>query len=223
MSLQIIYGRSKTGKTSYIFKEISQNIEDGRKKYIITPEQFSFTAEKELLKALESKNTNNSNIAVVNAEVLTFARMAHRVSTEVGGSSKTILSECGKAMLVYSILSKKKNNLKFLGKSDNNIDMIMTQITELKIEIEKGIYDVDTKTVSGIDAYNPGYLIKDDEVIVGFQTDAPFRLPDSCIAFFQEINTRQNGDFPSALESVCARAKSAKPDVPSRCPGRCYQ
>ena len=69
---------------------------------------------------------------MVNAEVLTFARMAHRVSTEVGGSSKTILSECGKAMLVYSILSKKKNNLKFLGKSDNNIDMIMTQITELK-------------------------------------------------------------------------------------------
>ena len=44
-----------------------------------------------------------------------------------------------------------------------------------KIEIEKGIYDVDTKTVSGIDAYNPGYLIKDDEVIVGFQTDAPLK------------------------------------------------
>lgn len=44
-----------------------------------------------------------------------------------------------------------------------------------KIEIEKGIYDVDTKTVSGIDAYNTGYLIKDDEVIVGFQTDAPLK------------------------------------------------
>ncbi len=44
-----------------------------------------------------------------------------------------------------------------------------------KIEIEKGIYDVDTKTVSGIDAYNPGYLIKDCEVIVGLQTDAPLK------------------------------------------------
>ena len=44
-----------------------------------------------------------------------------------------------------------------------------------KIEIEKGIYDVDTKTVSGIDAYNPGYLIKEDEVIVGLQTDAPLK------------------------------------------------
>ena len=35
-------------------------------------------------------------------------------------------------MLIYSILSNKKNNLKFLGKSENNIDMIMTQLTELK-------------------------------------------------------------------------------------------
>ncbi len=44
-----------------------------------------------------------------------------------------------------------------------------------KIEIEKGIYDVDTKTVSGINNYKPGYLIKEDEVIVGFQTDEPLK------------------------------------------------
>ena len=44
-----------------------------------------------------------------------------------------------------------------------------------KIEIEKGIYDVDTKTVSGIDAFNPGYLIKEDEQIVGFQSDGPLK------------------------------------------------
>lgn len=127
MSLQIVYGRSDTGKTNYIFQEISRNINNGRKKYIITPEQFSFSAEKELLKSLEAQGS-----AVINAEVLTFARMAHRVSGEVGGSNKTVLSNCGKSMLIYSILANKKNNLKFLGKSDSNIDMIMTQITELK-------------------------------------------------------------------------------------------
>ena len=44
-----------------------------------------------------------------------------------------------------------------------------------KIEIEKGVYDVDTKTVSGINNYKPGYLIKEDEVIVGFQTDEPLK------------------------------------------------
>ena len=67
MSLQIVYGRSGTGKTSYIFQEISKNINNGRKKYIITPEQFSFSAEKELLKSLEAQGS-----AVINAEVLTF-------------------------------------------------------------------------------------------------------------------------------------------------------
>ena len=70
--------------------------------------------------------------AVIDAEVLTFARMAHRVSNEVGGSKKTILSNCGKSMLVYSILASKNNNLKFLNKSNNNIDMVLTQLTELK-------------------------------------------------------------------------------------------
>lgn len=44
-----------------------------------------------------------------------------------------------------------------------------------KVEIEKGIYDVDTKTISGINNYAPGYLIKEDEVIVGFQTDEPLK------------------------------------------------
>ena len=44
-----------------------------------------------------------------------------------------------------------------------------------KEEIKKGVYDVDTKTVSGIDAYEPGYLIKKDEVIVGLQTDGPLK------------------------------------------------
>ena len=111
MSLQIVYGRSGTGKTNYIFQEISRNINNGRKKYIITPEQFSFSAEKELLKSLEAQGS-----AVINAEVLTFARMAHRVSGEVGGSNKTVLSNCGKSMLIYSILANKKNLERILSK-----------------------------------------------------------------------------------------------------------
>ena len=40
-------------------------------------------------------------------------------------------------------------------------------------EIQKGIIDVETKKVSGINNFAPGYLDKENEVIVGFQTDAP--------------------------------------------------
>ena len=42
-------------------------------------------------------------------------------------------------------------------------------------ELEKGILDVETKIVSGIDNFAPGYIDKDNEVIVGLQTDAPLK------------------------------------------------
>ena len=42
-------------------------------------------------------------------------------------------------------------------------------------EREKGVYDVDYRTVSGIDAFAPGYIDKDNELIVGLQTDAPLK------------------------------------------------
>ncbi len=36
-----------------------------------------------------------------------------------------------------------------------------------------GVYDIDTHTISGIDAYAPGYIDRDKEQIVGLQTSAP--------------------------------------------------
>ena len=42
-------------------------------------------------------------------------------------------------------------------------------------EIKKGIIDVDTHTVSGIDNVAPGYIDRENEVIVGLQTDAPLK------------------------------------------------
>ena len=129
MGLRIIYGEAGTGKSEFCFSEIANLIDtekDNKEKiFIITPEQFSFTAEKKLMDAIKSD-------AVINAEVITLSRMAYRVLNEVGGNSKTGLSKCGKAMLIYSILSKYKNELKFLGKSDENIELGMRTITELK-------------------------------------------------------------------------------------------
>ncbi|WP_411681651.1 formate C-acetyltransferase [Clostridium thailandense] len=42
-------------------------------------------------------------------------------------------------------------------------------------EIKKGVMDVETKIFSGINNFKPGYLDKDKEVIVGYQTDAPLK------------------------------------------------
>lgn len=125
MGLRLIYGKSGSGKSTFIFNEIKAKINGNNKIYIITPEQFSFTAERELIETVGVG-------AALNAEVLTFNRMAYRVMNEVGGATKTALSNCGKAMLIYNILLNEKSNLNFLGKSDENIDLISTQITEFK-------------------------------------------------------------------------------------------
>ena len=38
-----------------------------------------------------------------------------------------------------------------------------------------GVLDIDTKTISSVNAYEPGYINKDLEEIVGLQTDAPLK------------------------------------------------
>ena len=122
MGLRIIYGKSGTGKSEFIYDEIN-NSKDNRKIYIITPEQFSFTAEQKLM---EGKK------AVIGAEVITFNRLSYRVINEIGGVIHTQVTKCGKAMLIYSILQAEKNNLFFLNKSDENIELCMRLISELK-------------------------------------------------------------------------------------------
>lgn len=125
MGLRIIYGKSGSGKSQFCFSEIAKLIDKKESIFIITPEQFSFTAERKLMEAV------NKN-AVINAEVITLTRMAYRVLNDIGGEIKQSLSKCGKAMLVYSILNKYKKELEFLGKSDENIDLVIRTITEFK-------------------------------------------------------------------------------------------
>lgn len=42
-------------------------------------------------------------------------------------------------------------------------------------ELKKGVLDIDTEKFSGIDTFEPGYLDKENELILGFQTDTPFK------------------------------------------------
>ena len=75
MKFRVIYGKAGSGKSTYLFNYIKGIIDGPRKIYIITPEQFSFIAERKLLDVTKG--------ACINAEVLTFSRMAYRVIKEV--------------------------------------------------------------------------------------------------------------------------------------------
>ena len=123
--MNIIYGRSGSGKSEYIYNKIKEEIKSGIKTYIITPEQFSFTAEKKLLETLEEGATTT-------VEVLSFERMAYRVIKEVFGEGTKNLINSSKAMIISSLIEEYQSNFNFLSKSMENIDMILKQITEFK-------------------------------------------------------------------------------------------
>ena len=98
-------------------------------------------------------------------------------------------------------------------------------------EMKKGIIDVDTVHMSGIDSFAPGYIDKDNEVIIGLQTDAPlkrivnpyggirmvysalesygFKLDETVDKYFNEYRKTHNQGVFDAYTKEIRRARSS--------------
>ena len=65
----------------------------------------------------------------------------------------------------------------FLEGPTKNTEALWNQVMELSAKEREagGVLDMDTKIISTITSHGPGYLDKDKETIVGFQTDKPFK------------------------------------------------
>ena len=65
----------------------------------------------------------------------------------------------------------------FLAEATPRTKALMEKVQALFAEERKrgGVLDVDTETVSSLRAYPAGYIDKENEIIVGLQTDAPLR------------------------------------------------
>ena len=65
----------------------------------------------------------------------------------------------------------------FLAPATERTNKLMDKLNRL-FELEQsfgGVLDIDTETVSSLTHFRPGYLDKDNELIVGLQTDRPLR------------------------------------------------
>lgn len=88
MALQLILGNSGAGKSHYMFeKMIHQSMEEpGRQFFVIVPEQFTMQTQKDLV-GMHPRH------GIMNIDVLSFERLAHRIFEEVGGEHRKILEE----------------------------------------------------------------------------------------------------------------------------------
>jgi ATP-dependent helicase/nuclease subunit B len=124
-------GRSGSGKTTKIWETVASRLQAeplGAPIIVLVPEQGSFGAERGLLAAGSVKGS-------IRAQTLSFSRLAYRVKQETGGSASLPISEEGKKMLIYKIISRRKEELKLFGPSSDRpgfVERLSSLHTELR-------------------------------------------------------------------------------------------
>ncbi len=127
--LNIYLGPSGSGKSTALFKKVIENAEkDIRKNHLcIVPEQVSHAVTDRLLSLSERQG-------IMNIDVLSFNRFAHRIFDNAGGNGKTIIDDTGKNLILKTVIREHEGELRALKKNVSRtgyINEIKSVISEL--------------------------------------------------------------------------------------------
>lgn len=114
MSLRYYMGPSGSGKSTQLYKEIiaRSGYENKKNFLVVVPDQFTMQTQKDMV-LLHPKG------GIMNIDVLSFGRLAHRIFEEVGGNEKPVLDDTGKSLILRKLASKKAEELKAFGRHLN--------------------------------------------------------------------------------------------------------
>ena len=114
MALQIITGGSGSGKSTQICNEILKAGEENPKKnyFVIVPDQFTMQTQMDFV--------NRSKCGgIMNIDILSFSRLAHRIFEETGGNRKPVLDDTGKSLILRKIAGGIKDRVPVIGSNLN--------------------------------------------------------------------------------------------------------
>lgn len=106
MSLKLLMGPSGSGKTHRLYGElIKESMEHPEKNYlIVVPEQFTMQTQKEIVMM-------HPNHGIMNIDVLSFHRLAHRIFDAAGGNDRVILDDTGKSLILRRVAAEREEEL----------------------------------------------------------------------------------------------------------------
>jgi len=119
MALQFVLGGSGSGKSYYVYSEIIRRAADGRDYLVIVPDQFTMQTQKELCTMKE-----NTREGIMNIDVLSFSRLSHRITEEVGQVEGLLLDDTGKNLILRKVAFDKEQELSVLGRYLSKIGYI---------------------------------------------------------------------------------------------------
>ncbi len=128
MSVQIIKGRSGSGKTYLLYNDLIKEAVNNKDRLclVIVPEQFTLATQKLLTQMHPQK-------ALLNIDILSFDRLALRILQESAKAELPLLDDTSKNFIIRHILENLKDDLKILGKYPDRagfVDEIKSFITE---------------------------------------------------------------------------------------------
>lgn len=138
MSLQFIFGNSGSGKSCCLYQSvIQQSIRHPEKNYLVlVPEQFTMQTQKDLC-------LMHPRGGIMNIDVLSFGRLAHRVFEEVGQDNRTVLDDEGKNLILRKIagnyedeLTVLKGNLKKQGYI-SEVKSVISEFTQYGVDFQR--------------------------------------------------------------------------------------
>ncbi len=106
--LEILMGRAGSGKTTRLIGEVCRAGRE-RPQVLLVPEQASHEMERRLCR-------QGGGGACLYAEVLSFTRLANRVSAQAGGLARPVLDEGGRMLLLYRAVQSVAYRLTRYGK-----------------------------------------------------------------------------------------------------------
>ena len=138
MSLQFIFGNSGNGKSYYLYHYIVEEaVRHPEKNYLVlVPEQFTMQTQKDLCMA-------HPRGGIMNVDVLSFGRLAHRVFEELGEDNRTVLDDEGKNLVLRRIageceeeLTVLKGNLKKQGYI-SEVKSVISEFTQYGVDFDR--------------------------------------------------------------------------------------
>ena len=138
MSLQFIFGNSGSGKSHRLYKSIIEDsVRHPEKNYLVlVPEQFTMQTQKDLC-------LMHPRGGIMNVDVLSFGRLAHRVFEELGEDNRTVLDDEGKNLVLRRIagryedqLTVLKGNLKKQGYI-SEVKSVISEFTQYGVDFQR--------------------------------------------------------------------------------------
>ena len=198
MSLQFIFGNSGSGKSYRLYRDIiEQSLGCPEKNYIVlVPEQFTMQTQKDLC-------LMHPRGGIMNIDVLSFGRLAHRVFEELGQESRAVLDDEGKNLILRKIAGNYED-----------------QLTVLKGNLKKQGYISEVKSViSEFTQYGIGFA-ELDEFMDGISPDSYlyYKLKDIRTVYggFEDYLSEKyitKEEMLDALSNVVSRSEILKDSV----------